>query len=79
MLEDIPRHGQGLADELRKAGAEIKAQAEKELAELYPKDPDGAAPIAYLWARTVNCEAPNCGAEIPLMRSMWLCKKPTRK
>ena len=79
MLEDIPRHGPGLADELRKAGAEIKAQAEKELADLYPKDPDGATPIAYLWARTVLCEAPNCGAEIPLIRSMWLCRKPNRK
>ena len=79
MLEDIPRHGPGLADELRKAGAEIKAKAEKELADLYPKDPDGATPIAYLWARTVRCEAPNCGAEIPLIRSLWLCKKPKRK
>ena len=79
MLEDIPRHGPGLAKELRKVGAEIKAKAEKELADLYPKDPDGATPIAYLWARTVRCESPNCGAEIPLMRSMWLCKKPKRK
>ena len=79
MLEYIPRHGPGLADELRKVGAEIKAQAEKELADLYPKDPDGATPIAYLWARTVRCEAPNCGAEIPLIRSMWLCRKPKRK
>ena len=79
MLEDIPRHGPGLADELRKVGAEIKAKAEKELADLYPEDPDGATPIAYLWARTVRCEAPDCGAEIPLMRSMWLCKKPIRR
>ena len=46
---------------------------------MYPKDPDGATPIAYLWARTVRCEAPNCGAEIPLMRSFWLCKKARRK
>ena len=75
MLEDIPRHGPGLADELRKVGGEIKAKAEKELADLYPKDPDGATPIAYLWARTVRCEAPDCGAEIPLMRSMWLCEE----
>ncbi len=79
MLEDIPRHGPKLADELRKAGAEIKRKAERELADLYPKDPDGATPIAYLWARSVRCEAPNCGAEIPLMRSFWLCKKPKRK
>ena len=75
MLEDIPRHGPGLAEELRRVGDEIKQQAEQELADLYPKDPDGATPIAYLWARTVRCEAPNCGAEIPLMRSFWLCKK----
>ena len=79
MLEDIPRHGPELADELRKAGAEIKRQAQRELADLYPADPDGAAPIAYLWARTVRCEAPVCGAEIPLMRSFWLCKKAKRK
>ena len=79
MLEDIPRHGPDLADELRKAGGEIKRQAERELADLYPKDADGAVPIAYLWARTVRCEAPDCGAEIPLLRSFWLCKKPKRK
>ena len=79
MLEDIPRHGPRLADELRRVGGEIKAAAEKELADLYPADPDGATPIAYLWARTVRCEAPNCGAEIPLMRSFWLCKKARRK
>jgi len=79
MLEDIPRHGPKLAEELRRVGVEIKRQAEEELGDLYPKDPDGATPIAYLWARTVRCEAPNCGAEIPLARSFWLCKKPKRK
>jgi adenine-specific DNA methylase len=79
MLEDIPRHGPELAAELRRVGAEIKKQAEQELVEFYPSDPDGAKPIAYLWARTVKCESPNCGAEIPLMRSFWLCKKATRK
>jgi putative DNA methylase len=78
MLEDIPRHGPKLADELRRVGAEIKKQAEKELGQYYPPDPDGARPIAYLWARTVTCESPNCGAEIPLARSFWLCKKASR-
>lgn len=79
MLEDIPQHGRQLADELRQVGTEIKRQAEKELAELYPKDSDGATPVAYLWARTVRCESPNCGAEIPLATSLWLCKKAKRK
>ncbi|MFY9342176.1 MAG: DUF1156 domain-containing protein [Planctomycetota bacterium] len=79
LLEDIPRHGPKLAEELRKVGAEVKAAAAKELAEFYPADPDGARPIAYLWARTVRCESPECGAEIPLMRSFWLCKKAKRR
>jgi putative DNA methylase len=79
MLADIPRHGPALAEKLRLVGTEISKHAEKELAEFYPKDPDGATPIAYLWARTVRCESPNCGAEIPLARSFWLGKKASRK
>jgi putative DNA methylase len=78
MLEDIPRHRPNLAEELRRVGAEIRRQADKELGQYYPADPDGAMPIAYLWARTVTCESPNCGAEIPLVRSFWLCKKASR-
>ena len=79
ILEEIPRFGPKLAEELRQAGAEVKKAAEKELAEFYPPDADGARPIAYLWARTVRCESPNCGAEIPLVRSFWLCKKANRR
>ncbi|MGB7734220.1 MAG: hypothetical protein WBL72_10990 [Thermoguttaceae bacterium] len=35
-------------------------------------------PIAYLWARTIQCEGPGCGAEVPLIRSLWLAKKKNR-
>ncbi|MFZ5559146.1 MAG: DUF1156 domain-containing protein [Pseudomonadota bacterium] len=78
VLEYIPKYGHRLADEVRKWGAWIKQEAEKELAEFYPKDPDGAMPIAYLWARTIRCEGPGCGVEVPLMRSLWLAKRPNR-
>jgi adenine-specific DNA methylase len=78
VLEYIPKYGQRLADEVRKWGQWIKVEAEKELAEFYPKDPDGATPIAYLWARTIQCEGPGCGAEVPLIRSVWLAKKANR-
>jgi putative DNA methylase len=78
VLEYIPKYGQRLADEVRKWGKWIKEQAEKELSAYYPRDPDGATPIAYLWARTITCEGPGCGAEVPLMRSLWLAKKGHR-
>ena len=79
LLEEIPRQGQTLAEELRKVGDEIQQKAQQNLSDIYPNDSDGSVPVAYLWARTVNCEAPDCGAEIPLMRSMWLCNKSKRK
>src|ERR1019366_3801694 len=27
-----------------------------------------------LWARTIRCEGPSCGSEVPLIRSLWLKK-----
>ena len=81
VLEYIPKYGQRLPDEVRKWGYWMKDEAEKELGEFYPKDSDGATPIAYLWARTILSEEPSKGKipiEIPLMRSMWLAKKKGR-
>ena len=70
-----PRTFHGLAEAVRYWGNWIKEQAEAELREFYPKDDDGATPIAYLWARTITCDGPGCGAEVPLIKSLWLAKK----
>lgn len=78
VLEYIPKYGQRLADEVRKWGEWVKREAEKELAEFYPKDEDGATPIAYLWARTIRCEGPGCGAEVPLFNSPCLAQSGKR-
>jgi adenine-specific DNA methylase len=68
-----------LPKELEEVGASVTKSTRKELAGFYPSDPDGSQPIAYIWARTVRCESPNCGAEIPLIRSFWLSKKASRR
>jgi putative DNA methylase len=78
VLEYIPKHGSRLAEEVRRWGVWVKEQAEKELARFYPSDRDGAVPIAYLWARTIRCEGPACGAEVPLVRSLLLARRGTR-
>lgn len=165
VLEYMPKYGQQLADEVRKWGKWVKAEAKKELEEFYPclptgdsKNPEKAAkdkfhiyilrcfdgslyigvtdklshminqhnnglidetksrlpidllsfqefdtredaiasenklkssegkvwlknnfpqgiPIAYLWARTITCEGPNCGAKIPLIRQPVISKR----
>jgi len=64
-----------LAADVKYWGHWVLEKARKELAEFYPPDPDGSVPIAYLWARTVKCPNPACGATIPLVRQLWLCKK----
>ncbi len=79
VLEDIPRYGERLADAVRYWGAWVKDRVEADLTRFYPPDPDGAIPIAYLWARTVTCEGPGCGAEIPLLRQLWLAHKGKRQ
>lgn len=68
LLERLPCYRDTLATDIRKWGAWVKQEAEKELAEFYPTSADGAAPIIYLWGRTVTCEGPNCGATFPLIR-----------
>ncbi len=78
LLELIPKFGQRLADEVRKWGEWVKNQAEQELAHFYPRDSEGTTPIAYLWARTIRCEGPGCGAEVPLIRSLMLAKRGAR-
>lgn len=82
ILEYVPKYGQRLADEVKKWGQWIKEQAEQELAAFYPRDEDGATPIAYLWTRTIISEDPSQGnppIEVPLMRSLWLSKKANGK
>lgn len=63
-----------LADDVRKWGKWVLEEAKKEIGHLYPKV-DGKTPVAYLWARTVKCPNPACGATVPLLKQTWLRKK----
>ena len=74
VLEYMPKYGQQLLDEVRRWGTWVKRETEEKMGPFYPKGSDGTIPIAYLWARTIRCEGPGCGIEIPLIRSLWLAK-----
>lgn len=56
----------------------ILEEALAEIGRFYPPDPDGWIPVGYLWARTITCQNPTCGAEIPLIKQFWLAKKRGR-
>jgi adenine-specific DNA methylase len=53
----------------------VLEEAHKELERFYPRDKNGSIPVAYIWVRTLPCQNPECGAEIPLLRQTWLVKK----
>jgi putative DNA methylase len=76
----------GLADDVRYYGQWMRDRAEQRIGHLYPKaklQQNGgnadATVIAWLWARTVKCPNPACGARMPLVRSFALGTKPGKK
>jgi adenine-specific DNA methylase len=79
-LEWCARKGSQLADLFDEWSGWVLKEAEKRLAEYYPADGQKRKPLAYLWARTVRCEATECGATIPLIRNLWLseAKRPKK-
>jgi len=77
-LEFVPKYGSALADEFAKWGDRICSSASKSLATYYPTSP-GECPVAYIWARTVKCDGPGCGVDIPLLRSLLLDSKGKAK
>lgn len=72
----------GMAEDVRRYGEWMREEAFHRIGELYPQAtlPDGtqAPVIAWLWARTVACPNPACGAEMPLVSTWWLSKKKDR-
>ncbi|NLX25452.1 MAG: DUF1156 domain-containing protein, partial [Lentisphaerae bacterium] len=66
---------QGLAADVRYYGEWMRDRAWERIGHLYPKGPNGETVIAWLWARTVKCPNPACGAQMPLVRSFTLGKK----
>ena len=63
-----------LADHVRLWGQWVLENARRDLASYYPVI-DEKPTVAYLWARTIPCQDPRCGGTIPLLKTLWVCKK----
>jgi adenine-specific DNA methylase len=67
-----------LMEAVRYWGEWVLSEARKELAKFYTGQ-NGENVVGYIWARTLPCQNPACGVEIPLMRQFWLAKKDKKK
>jgi len=77
--EYLPKYGPRLAEGVEKWGKWVLEEARKKLQSFYPSDEKGNIPLAYIWARTIKCEGPSCGAEVPLLGMLWLSHKANNK
>lgn len=74
-LDEPPKLKNGdLADHVRLWGQWIWENTSKELRQYYPVIDDKTT-VAYLWTRTIPCQDPQCGATVPLLKTLWVCKK----
>jgi len=76
---DGPKKVNFLVYMVEKWAKKVLEEAKKEISIFYPEDEDGWVPVGYIWARTIPCQNPSCGGEIPLIRQYWLIKKGNRK
>ena len=67
----------GLSEHVQLWGQWVLEKARGELAHHYPVV-DGKPTVAYLWARTIPCQDPQCGGTVPLLKTLWVCKKPEK-
>ena len=74
LLEDIPRYTDELSKRFLEQVILLKRALRERIGDLYPHVGNGDNVVAYLWARVARCEAPRCGASIPLLRSTWLSR-----
>jgi len=85
LAEDVRYYGEWMRDEAKCRIGDLypKVTITPEMAErrddLEPYVGRDLTVIAWLWARTVKCPNPACGAEMPLVRSFWLSKKKGKK
>jgi adenine-specific DNA methylase len=78
-LLNIEKKENALISDVRKWGEWVLEQARKEIGKFYPEDEDGSIPLGYYWMRTIPCQNPSCGAEIPLTSNWWLARKKDKK
>ena len=79
VLDEKPDIGNGdLVDHVRLWGQWILENAQKETRQYYPII-DEKPTVAYLWTRTIPCQDNHCRATVPLLKTLWLCKKKTEK
>jgi len=69
ILEFVPKYKKLLVKEVEHWAKRYLNKIQESLKEYYPSDKDSNEPIAYFWARTIKCEGPHCGVNVPIIKN----------
>jgi len=78
IIEYIPTYKEFITTSVDKYWSEIQRRVQKEIGSLYENPNKKETTVSFIWARVIKCEGPNCGVEIPLLRSNLIAKKGER-
>lgn len=70
LMVDQTENEDQLIEDVNKWADWVLDQAEDEIGDLYGDDT-----IGYIWARTLQCQNPDCDLDIPLVRQFWLNRR----
>ncbi len=76
MLEYVPNQSGSILSSFDNTAKRVRERAAARLGHLFKSE--RGQNIAYIWARSVSCEGPSCGLEVPLFTSPWLCERSGR-
>lgn len=67
-----------LSNSVKKWSQWVFDEAKKELLEYFPNKEKNDV-IGYMWSRSIPCQNPRCGADVPLIKQFWLARSEKRK
>lgn len=73
------QHSNRLVDDLKHWGDVMLTDVKNKLSAFYNSNNPNESIVGFIWAKTLPCQNPSCGIEVPLMRQYWLSNNDSKK
>lgn len=73
------QHSNKLVEDLKHWGNVMLEEVKTALSVFYNSNNPNETIVGFIWAKTLPCQNPSCGIEVPLMRQYWLSNKEDKK
>ena len=74
-----PQSENQFCKDVKTYGDYILTELRKELEIIYNTNNKNETPLCYIWSKSIPCQNPKCGRQIPLLLQYWLAKTKSKK